>query len=81
MLWHLMELEIQDWFDLKIREFTKKENQNPRLTMDQWLEKYMHDGPHEYFFSEFRIILYEWLVCLTNQNTNFQGGEPTSWTP
>ena len=41
----------------------------------------MHSGPHEYFFSKFSIILYEWLAYLTYRNTNFQGGEPTSWTP
>ena len=36
---------------------------------------------HEYFFNEFPIILYEWIARLTYKKTNFQGGEPTSWTP
>ena len=45
------------------------------------MERYIHDGPHEYFLFEFLIILYEWLARFTNHKTNFQGGEITSWTP
>ena len=48
---------------------------------DRWLEEYMHDGPHEYFFSEFLIILNEWLTWLTYPKKHFQGGETMSWTP
>ena len=49
--------------------------------IDKWLERYIHDGPHEYFFSEFPIIFYEWSTRFTYHKINFQGGEPTSWTP
>ena len=35
---------------------------------------------HDYFFSKFPVILYEWLVQLTYRKTNFQGGEPACWT-
>ena len=48
---------------------------------DKWLVNYIHGNPHEYFFYEFPIILYEWLEQFTYKKTNFQGGEPTSWTP
>ena len=48
---------------------------------DEWLERYIHDSPHEYFFCKFPIILYEWLSRFTYKKINFQGGEPTSWTP
>ena len=80
-MWHPERPEIQDWFDQKLQEFAEVENQNPGLTTDKWLAIYIHDGPHEYFFSEFLIILYKWLVRFTYKKTNFQGGEPTSWTP
>ena len=81
MLWHPTKWKIQDWFDQKIREFAKKENHNPRLMMNRyWLEEYMHDGPHKYFFSEFLIFVYEWLEQLTYCKKYFQGGEETSWT-
>ena len=49
--------------------------------MDKWLERYIHNGPHECFFSGLLIILYEWLVQITYRKTNFQGGEPMSWIP
>ena len=80
-MWHSMRLEIQDWFEQKMREFAKRENQNPGLTMDKWLARYIHGGRNKYFFSEFSTILYEWLDLFTYRKTNFQGGDPTSWTP
>ena len=49
--------------------------------MQKWLERHLYSDLHEYFFSEFSIILYEWLAILTYRKTNFQGGEPTGWTP
>ena len=80
-MWHSTRPKIQDWFDQKLWEFAEVENQNPKLTMDKWLERYIHDNPHEYFFCEFPIILYEWLEQFTYKKTNLQGLEPTSWTP
>ena len=49
--------------------------------MNKWLVRCIHENPHEYFFYEFPIILYEWLAWFTYNKTNFQGGEPTTWTP
>ena len=77
MLWHLTRLEIQYWLDQKAQEFVVEENQNPRLTTEQWLGRYMYPDLHEYYFFELSIILYEWLVQLTSQKTNFQGVQPT----
>ena len=80
-MWHPMRPEIQDWFDQKLQEFAEVKNQNPGLTKDKWLVRYIHDGIQEYFLCEFPIILYEWLARFTYKKINFQGGEPTSWTP
>ena len=80
-MWHLTRLEIQGWFDQKLEEFAEGENQNLGLTTNKWLEKYMHNGPQEYFFCEFHIILYERLAHFTYKKMNVQRGEPTSWTP
>ena len=81
MLWHPTKLEIQDWFNLRLQEFAKAENQNPKLTTDAWLARYIHDGPHKWFLCEFPIILYEWLVRFAYKKHNFQGGESASQTP
>ena len=34
-----------------------------------------------YLFSEFPIMLHEWLSKLVTQQRNFQGGEPKEWNP
>ena len=75
-----MRLEIQYWFEQKLWEFAEAENQNLGLTIDKWLENYIHDAPQEYFLYELCIMLYEWLAQFTYKMSNFQGGEPTSWT-
>ena len=80
MFWHPNQLEIEGWFDLKLWEFAKAENQNPKLSTGHWLDRYIHDGPHEWFFCEFHVLLHEWLEKFTSKKTNFQGGESTSWT-
>ena len=48
--------------------------------MGNWLDRYIHDGPHEWFFCEFPVILHEWLGNFASKKKKFQGGEPTSWT-
>ena len=81
MFWHPTCLEIEGQFGLKLREFAETENQNPKLSMGNLLDRYIHNDPHEWFFYEFHIILYEWLAKSASKKKNFQGGEPTSWTP
>ena len=81
MLWHPTEPKIHDWFDKKAREFAEGENQNPRLTTEDWLGRYIYSDIHEIFFVEFLIALYEWLAQLTFQKKIFQGGKPDQWTP
>ena len=81
MFWHPTRSEIEGWFDLKLWEFVEAENKNPKLSTGHWLDRYIHDGPHEWLFCEFPILLQEWLIKFTKKKTNFQGGEPTSWTP
>ena len=44
------------------------------------MDRYIHNGPHEWFFCEFHVLLQEWLANFTNKKTNFQGGQSTSWT-
>ena len=81
MFWHPNRPEIEEWFGLKLREFAETKNQYPKLSKGNWLDRYIHDGPHEWFFYEFLVILHEWLAKFTSKKKNFQGGETTSWTP
>ena len=80
MFWHLTRLKIEEWFGLKQREFLETENQNTKPSTGNWLDRYIHNSPHEWFLCEFPIILYEWLEMFISKKKNFQGGEPTPWT-
>ena len=50
MFWHLTQPEIKGWFDLKFLDFFAFENRNSKLSTGHWLDMYIHDGPHEWFF-------------------------------
>ena len=77
MSWHPTRSKIKDWFDQKLQEFAEAKNQNPKLWTSQWLDRHIHDGPHEWYFFEFLVILHEWLTKFAKQKMNFQGGELT----
>ena len=77
MFWHLMKLKIQDWIDYKEQEFAQEESKGSWLSLMKWLEIYIYIDIHEIFFSEFPIILHEWLSNIATQNKFFQGGSPT----
>ena len=80
-MWHPTKPEIQGWFDKKAQEFAPEENMNYRLTIEEWLGRNIYYDIHEYLFIEFLIILYDWLMHLTFEKRNFQGGDPTCWIP
>ena len=46
----------------------------------KWLERYIYLDIHKILFTEFPIVLYEWLFKLKTQKNNSQGGEPTEST-
>ena len=77
-MWNPTKPEIKYWFDLKLREFFEAENQTPKLSITNWLARYIYDGAYEWFFYEFPIIMYLWLAWFTYKKKNHQGGEPTS---
>ena len=72
MFWHPTRLEIEGWFDLKLWHLAKVEYQTPNLSTSQWLDRYIHDGPHEWFFCEFLVLLQEWLAKFTKWKKNFK---------
>ena len=78
MFSHPTQPEIKGWFDLKLWEFSIAENWNPKFSMRHHMDRYIHDGPHEWFFCEFPVLLQEWLAKFTKKKTKFQGGEMKS---
>ena len=50
------------------------------LSIENWLDRYLHINIHEIFFAEFPIVLHEWLSRLATQQTNFQRREAVEWS-
>ena len=67
--------------DRKIHEFVAQENRNPRLTKEQWLDRYLYIEIQEIFFCCFPIDLYEWIAKLENNQQRWKIDGPIMWTP
>ena len=50
-MWHPSKKEIEDWVDLKEREFVAQENRNSRCSTEHWLQKYIYIDKYMNFFS------------------------------
>jgi hypothetical protein len=68
MFWRLTKKEIAEWLEGKEQEFSRKENRNPHMSDEQWMQRYVYTKLYEIFFGEFPIILAEWLEILV-ENT------------
>jgi hypothetical protein len=58
-------MEMKEW------EFSWKENRNPLMSDEQWLQRYVFIGLHEIFFGEFIIILTKWLEILVENTKRY----------
>ena len=67
MLWHPTKREIEDWMESKTLEFAQKESGRSRLRKKDWLDRYLYTNIHEIFFTEFPIVLHEWLSRLATR--------------
>lgn len=80
-MWYPSKKEVQDWIDLKEREFIDLENINPCLTFEALLQKYIFTDQYEIFFASFPIKLYEWISRLIERKNCFKNQESNVWTP
>ena len=65
----------------KEREFVEQENRNPRLSIEEWLQRYIFTDLHEIFFATFPIVLHEWLSRLADNKTWTQSDRSVEWSP
>ena len=79
--WNPSKEEIQQWVESKQKEFAERENRNPRLSVEDWLQRYIFTNLHESFFAMFPSELYAWLSRLAENATFSQRLRPTEWTP
>ena len=72
--------KIQYWVNYKAQEFAREESEGSQWNPNEWLEWYLYTDIHDILFSEFPIVLHEWLSKLTTQKKKFRG-ESTEWSP
>lgn len=79
--WNPSGEEIQQWVESKEKEFAKRENKNPRLSVKDWIQRYIFTYLHESFFATFPSELHAWLSRLVENETFSRRLRPTEWTP
>ena len=79
--WHPLKEQIENWVEAKEKEFAEQENRNPRISTENWLQRYVFSDIHEIFFTTFPIELHAWLSRLVENETFSHGDRPTKWTP
>ena len=78
--WHPTKEELNQWVESKEREFAVKENKNPRLSIEAWLQEHIFTDLHEIFFVTYAIELFDWLSRLAHKNV-FKKKREVVWTP
>jgi hypothetical protein len=66
-MWRPTKEEIGWWLEMKECEFSRDQNKNPWISLEQWLQRYVFTDLHEIFFVEFLIVLVEWLQRLAEK--------------
>jgi hypothetical protein len=79
--WYPNRKEIQDWLEKKETEFAEKENRNPRVSTEAWLDKYIFTDEHEIFFDSLLGELHEWLSMLAETKCYMQSDKPAECMP
>ena len=79
--WNPTKKEIKGWLDRRIHEFTAQENKSPRLSKEQWLDRYLYMEIHEIFFASFPTKLYKWIAKLADSKGRWKLDGPIVWTP
>ena len=78
--WHPSKKEIEVWLESKEKEFVEKENRNPNLTAEDWLQRYIFFDLHKVFFTTFPTELHAWLSRIVNNKTSIRSDRPMEWT-
>ena len=55
-MWVPYKEEINAWVKLKERTFAAEENQNPNISTEEWLQRYLFTDLHEILFVKFLLF-------------------------
>jgi hypothetical protein len=79
-MWRPTKEEIGWWLEMKECEFSRDQNKNPYQS-EKWLQRYVFTDLHEIFFTDFPIVLAEWLQRLVENNITLYTIVSRIWTP
>ena len=70
-MWRPNHNEIEEWSETKEKEFLRKENINPQINSEQWLQIYVFTDEHEILFVKFPIMFSKWPFKLVESKMCF----------
>jgi hypothetical protein len=79
--WFPSKTEIQKWIEDQERDFVEAQNRNPKLSTEDWLQRYIFTDIHEIFFGGIHQELFEWLARLADTQFEIRSRPPVVWTP
>jgi hypothetical protein len=70
-LWNPTKAATETYLRTKEPDFAQKDNRNPKMTPQKYLEKYVFIDLHEVFFYDFPHLFQDWIIRLKdNHATN-----------
>jgi hypothetical protein len=78
--WFPSKTEIQKWIENQEKDFAKKQNKNPKLSTEYWLQRYIFTNIHEIFFGGIHQELFEWFARLVDTQFEIRSRPHVVWT-
>jgi hypothetical protein len=78
--WFPSKTKIQKWIEDQERDFVEAQNKNPKLSTEDWLQRYIFTDIHEIFFGGIHQELHEWLDRLADTQFEIRSRPPVAWT-
>jgi hypothetical protein len=64
--WFPSKTEIQKWIEDQERDFVEAQNKNPKMSTEDWLQRYIFTDIHEILFGGIHQELHQWLARLAD---------------
>jgi hypothetical protein len=77
--WFPSKTEIQKWIEDQERDFVEAQNKNPKLSTEDWLQRYIFTNIHEIFFGGINQEFFEWLASLADTQFEIRSRPHVVW--
>jgi hypothetical protein len=78
--WFPSNTKIEKWIEDQEMDFVEAQNNNPKLSTEYWLQRYIFTDIHEIFFGGIHQELFEWLARLVNTQFDIRSRSHVVWT-